>query len=110
VPSCLLKAALDTFVQSDWERANAGNLNVSIKCSHVCIRRAVIRFAEQQVHPTNDERTNVIAEESAGIPREINRICEKSLMYTFQPQRKLVDDCMVNFVIALTTVMGSRSA
>ena len=40
-----------------------------------------------------------IAKESAGIPRVINRICEKSLMYAFQLQRKLVDDYMVNFVL-----------
>ena len=42
---------------------------------------------------------DVIAKESAGIPRVINRICEKSLMYAFQLQRKLVDDYMVNFVL-----------
>ena len=42
---------------------------------------------------------DVIAKESAGIPRVINRICEKSIMYAFQLQRKLVDDYMVNFVL-----------
>lgn len=42
---------------------------------------------------------DVIAKESSEIPRVINRLCEKSLMYAFQLQRKLVDDYMVNFVL-----------
>ncbi len=36
---------------------------------------------------------------STGIPRMINRICEKSLMYGFQQQKRLVDDHMVRYVI-----------
>ena len=44
-------------------------------------------------------QTAAIAMESAGIPRMIIRICEKSLMYAFQLQRNLVDDYMVNFVL-----------
>lgn len=35
---------------------------------------------------------------STGIPRVINRICEKSLTYAFQQQKKLVDDHMIRFV------------
>ena len=42
---------------------------------------------------------DVVARESSGIPRMINRICEKSLMYAFQQQRKLIDDYMVTFVV-----------
>ena len=42
---------------------------------------------------------DVVAKESSGIPRMINRICEKSLMYAFQQQRKLIDDYMVAFVV-----------
>lgn len=42
---------------------------------------------------------DVVAQESSGIPRMINRICEKSLMYAFQQQRKLIDDYMVTFVV-----------
>ncbi len=34
----------------------------------------------------------------AGIPRMINRVCEKSLMYGFQQQKRLVDDHMVKYV------------
>ena len=46
---------------------------------------------------------------SAGIPRMINRVCEKSLMYAFQQQKRLVDDYMVKYVVEhemLGTVTG----
>jgi len=36
---------------------------------------------------------------SAGIPRMINRICEKALMYAFQSQKRLIDDYMIKFVV-----------
>ena len=29
----------------------------------------------------------------------INRICEKTLMYAFQQQRRLVDDYMIKFIV-----------
>ena len=32
---------------------------------------------------------------SIGIPRIVNRVCEKSLMYAFQKQKRLIDDYMV---------------
>ncbi len=35
---------------------------------------------------------------SAGIPRMINRICDKTLMYGFQQQKRLIDDHMVQYV------------
>lgn len=35
---------------------------------------------------------------SAGIPRMINRICDNSLMYAFQQNRKLIDDYMIRYV------------
>ena len=35
---------------------------------------------------------------SAGIPRMINRVCEKALMYACQQQKRLVDEHMVRFV------------
>lgn len=46
---------------------------------------------------------------SAGIPRMINRVCEKSLMYAFQQQKRLVDDYMLKYVVEhemLGTVTG----
>lgn len=35
---------------------------------------------------------------SAGIPRMINRNCEKTLMYAYQQQKCLIDEHMVCFV------------
>ncbi|MGN1253808.1 MAG: ExeA family protein [Prevotella sp.] len=35
---------------------------------------------------------------SSGIPRMINRICTKSLLYAFQQQKRLIDGHMVRFV------------
>ena len=36
---------------------------------------------------------------SAGIPRMVNRICEKALMYAFQNQKRLIDDYMIKYVV-----------
>lgn len=36
---------------------------------------------------------------STGIPRMINRVCEKALMYASQQQKRLIDDHMVRFVV-----------
>jgi len=36
---------------------------------------------------------------SSGILRIINRVCEKSLMYAYQQQKRLIDDYMVRFVV-----------
>ena len=35
---------------------------------------------------------------SAGIPRMINRVCSKMLMYAYQQQKRLIDGHMVRFV------------
>lgn len=35
---------------------------------------------------------------SGGIPRMINRICEKTLMYAYQQQKRMIDGHMVRFV------------
>lgn len=35
---------------------------------------------------------------SSGIPRIINRICEKALMYAYQQQYRLIDDGVITFV------------
>lgn len=40
-----------------------------------------------------------IRKASAGIPRMINRVCEKALMYAFQNQKRLIDDYMIKFVV-----------
>ena len=45
-----------------------------------------------------EKAVDEIYKASAGIPRMINRICEKALMYAFQQQKRLVDDYMIKFV------------
>ena len=61
--------------------------------------RSHLEYAEGPTEIFTMKAVDVIAKESAGIPRMINRICEKSLMFAFQQQRKMVDDYMVAFVI-----------
>ena len=61
--------------------------------------RSHLEYAEGPTEIFTMKALDVIARESSGIPRMINRICEKSLMYAFQQQRKLVDDYMVAFVV-----------
>lgn len=41
---------------------------------------------------------NEIFKVSYGIPRMINRIGEKTLMYVYQQQKRLIDEHMVRFV------------
>ena len=41
---------------------------------------------------------DIIYKVSTGIPRMINRVCEKALMYSCQQHKKLIDDHMVQFV------------
>lgn len=43
---------------------------------------------------------------SAGIPRMINRISEKTLMYAYQQQKRLIDEYMVRFVAEHEMVGG----
>ena len=43
---------------------------------------------------------------STGIPRMINRVCEKTLMYAFQKQNRLIDDYMVKYVAEHELING----
>ena len=61
--------------------------------------RSHLEYAEGSTEIFTMKAVDIVAKESAGIPRVINRICEKSLMFAFQQQRKMVDDYMVNFVL-----------
>ena len=45
---------------------------------------------------------------STGIPRSINRICEKSLMYASQQRKRLVDDHMVRYTIEHEMLGGKK--
>ena len=47
-----------------------------------------------------DKAVDTIHSSSTGIPRMINRICDKSLIYAYQKQKRLVDDHMIEYVLA----------
>lgn len=47
----------------------------------------------------SDKALDEIFKVTTGIPRMINRVCEKSLMYSFQQQKRIIDDYMVKYVI-----------
>ena len=61
--------------------------------------RSHLEYAEGPTEIFTMKAVDIVAKESSGIPRVINRICEKSLMFAFQQQRKMVDDYMVSFVL-----------
>lgn len=63
-----------------------------------CIR-SHLEYTEGQTEIFVMKALDIVAKESAGIPRVINRVCEKNRMYTFRLQRKLVGDYMVTFVL-----------
>ena len=46
-----------------------------------------------------DKALDDIYKESTGIPRRINRICEKSLMYASQQGKRLIDEHLVRYII-----------
>ncbi|MDC7290256.1 AAA family ATPase [Blautia schinkii] len=46
-----------------------------------------------------DKALDDIYKESAGIARQVNRICEKSLMYASQQGKRLIDEHLVRYVI-----------
>ena len=46
---------------------------------------------------------------STGIPRVINRICEKALMYAYQKGHKLIDDREITFVIEHESLGGDAA-
>ncbi len=52
---------------------------------------------EQELY--TEKAIDEIYRASTGIPRMINRICEKSLMYGFQQQKRLIDDYMIKYVV-----------
>ena len=45
-----------------------------------------------------DRAIDDIFKESTGIPRRINRLCEKSLMYAGQQGKRLIDEHIVQYV------------
>ena len=56
-------------------------------------------YAECNQEIFTSKALDEIYKSSSGIPRMVNRVCEKSLMYAFQKQKRLVDDYMVRYVV-----------
>ncbi len=46
-----------------------------------------------------DKAIDAVYKTSTGIPRMINRVCDKALMYSFQQQKRLIDDYMIEYVV-----------
>ena len=57
-----------------------------------------IKYSGCEQELFTDKAIDEIYKVSTGIPRMINRICEKSLMYAFQQRKKLIDDHIVRYV------------
>lgn len=60
--------------------------------------RAHLNYAGCEQELFTDRALDEIFRISCGIPRMVNRICEKSLMYAAQQQKRLVDDYIVRYV------------
>lgn len=58
-----------------------------------------LRYAGGREDLFTDIAIDVIQHGSSGIPRMINRICEKSLMYASQQGKRLIDEHSVTFVM-----------
>lgn len=57
----------------------------------------------------SEKAIDVIYKISTGIPRQINHICEKSLMYSFQQQRRVIDDYAVQYVADHEMLKGGEN-
>ena len=68
------------------------------------LRKGLENIQKQDLFTSGAE--DEIFKVSAGIPRMINRICEKTLMYAYQQQRRLIDEHMVRFVADQEMVGG----
>ena len=63
-----------------------------------CYITSHLEYAGGRKDLFTDRALDEIFKVSSGIPRMINRICEKALMYASQQQKRLVDEYMIHFV------------
>lgn len=61
--------------------------------------RSHLTYAAGREDIFTDKAFDEVHKESTGIPRSINRIAEKSLMYAFQQNKRLIDEHMVRYVV-----------
>ena len=71
---------------------------------------AQLIYADGQKEIFTDRAIDEVYRISTGIPRMINRICEKALMYAAQQQKHLIDDLMVRFVAEHEMLIGGEAA
>lgn len=69
-----------------------------------------LRYAEGRQDLFTDKAIDDIYRESSGIPRSINRIAEKCLMYAFQQNKRLIDEHMVRYVVDHEMLRGGGNA
>ena len=60
--------------------------------------RSHLDYSGCQQELFTEKALDEIYHSSMGIPRLINRICEKALMYAFQQNKRLIDDYMIRYV------------
>ena len=58
-----------------------------------------LEYAGGKTEIFTDRALDMIFESSSGIPRMVNRICEKSLMYAFQQGKRLIDEHVILYVV-----------
>lgn len=71
--------------------------------------RSHLRYAEGPQDVFTDQAIDVIYQNSSGIMRMVNRICEKSLMFAYQQHKRLIDDHMVQFVADHEMLSGKEA-
>ena len=69
------------------DRAETGKYMQAHMAYSGCKNEAFTSGAEDEIYKV-----------SLGIPRMINRICDKSLMYAYQQQKKLIDEHVIRYV------------
>jgi len=69
-----------------------------------------LRYANGRQDLFTDKALDDIYRESAGIPRSINRISEKCLMYAFQQNKRLIDEHMVRYVVDHEMLKGGADS
>ena len=69
-----------------------------------------LKYADGRQDLFTDKALDDIYRESAGIPRSINRISEKCLMYAFQQNKRLIDEHMVRYVVEHEMLKGGADS
>lgn len=68
--------------------------------------RSHLTYAAGREDIFTDKAFDEVHKESTGIPRSINRIAEKSLMYASQQNKRLIDEHMVRYVVEHEMLRG----